>query len=119
LQNELRELENQRGKLFDFLERGIYTEEMFMERSQEISRRITVTSEEISTIQKDLDLELTRKEARSKIIPIAESVVKSYYQTDNPMSRNALLKSVLNKVVYKKGPGQYKEQFELFLHPRL
>lgn len=119
LQNELKELENQRGKLFDFLERGIYTEEVFMERSQEVSRRITITSEEISEIQKDLDLELTRKEARSKIIPIAESVIKSYYQTDNPMSRNALLKSVLNKVVYKKGPGQFKEQFELFLYPRL
>ncbi|WP_341347074.1 recombinase family protein [Paenibacillus sp. FSL H3-0469] len=119
LQNELRELENQRVKLFDFLERGVYSEEVFMERSQDISKRITVTSEEIGIIQKDLDLELTRKEARSKIIPIAESVVKSYYQTDNPMSRNALLKSVLNKVVYKKGPGQYKEQFELFLYPRL
>ncbi len=119
LQNEIKELENQRGKLFDFLEREIYTEEVFIERSQNVSRRITEASEEIGKIQNDLDLELTRKEARSKIIPIAESVVKSYYQTDNPMSRNALLKSVLNKVVYKKGPGQYKEQFELFLYPRL
>jgi len=119
LQNELKELENQRGKLFDFLERGIYTEEVFMERSKDVSKRITVTSQEIENIQKNLELELTRQVARSKIIPIAESVVKSYYQTDNPMSRNALLKSVLNKVVYKKGPGQYKEQFELFLHPRL
>ncbi|MDF9841865.1 MULTISPECIES: recombinase family protein [unclassified Paenibacillus] len=119
LQNELKELENQRGKLFDFLERGIYTEEVFMERSQEISKRIAATNEGITRVQKDLDLELTRKEAKSKIIPIAESVVKSYYQTDNPMNRNALLKSVLNKVVYKKGPTQSKEQFELFLHPRL
>lgn len=90
-----------------------------MERSQEVSRRITLTSEEIIEIQKDLDLELTRKEARSKIKPIAESVIKSYYQTDNPMSRNALLESVLIKVVYEKGPGQFKEQFELFLYPRL
>ncbi|MEC0171401.1 recombinase family protein [Paenibacillus graminis] len=119
LQNELKELENQRGKLFDFLERGIYTEEVFMERSQDISTRITATTGGINKVQRELDLELTRKEARSKIIPIAESVVKSYYQTDNPMSRNALLKSVLNKVVYKKGTGQYKEQFEVFLYPRL
>ncbi|WP_340458488.1 hypothetical protein [Paenibacillus graminis] len=62
---------------------------------------------------------MIRKEARSKIIPTAESVGMMYCQTDNPMSRNTLMKSVLNKVVYKKGPGQYKEQFELFLHPRL
>ncbi|MEK8212498.1 hypothetical protein [Paenibacillus sp. FSL L8-0463] len=110
LQNELKELENQRGKLFDFLERGIYSEEVFMERSQEITKRIAATNEGLNRVQKDLDLELTRKEAKSKIIPIAESVVKSYYQTDNPMNR---------KVVYKKGPTQYKEQFELFLHPRL
>ncbi|MNI10818.1 hypothetical protein D3C73_639440 [compost metagenome] len=119
LQNELKELENQRGKLFDFLERGIYTEEVFMERSQDISTRITATTGGINKVQRDLDLELTRKEARSKIIPIAESVIKLYYQTDNPMSRNTLLKAVLNKVVYKKGPSQYKEQFEVFLYPRL
>ncbi|TMZ39456.1 recombinase family protein, partial [Klebsiella pneumoniae] len=43
LERELKELEKQKGRLHDFLERGIYDEETYLERSQNLAERIENT----------------------------------------------------------------------------
>ncbi|MGG1672908.1 recombinase family protein [Paenibacillus sp. NRS-1783] len=119
LEKEIQELEKQKERLFDFLERGIYTEEVFLERSQNLSQRITETSVTIAKTVKELSQEHLRQEAQLNVIPMVETVVKTYYKTNDPVKRNALLKSVLYKVDYKKQPHQRGNDFEIVLHPRL
>jgi site-specific DNA recombinase len=119
LKKEQKELEVQKEKLFDFLERGIYTEEIFLERSQNLSKRIDDIHVAIDRTVEEIEIEKRKKTAQHKIIPLVESVVKSYFATNDPLKRNTLLKSILHKIVYNKEPHQRKSDFEIFLHPRL
>ena len=48
LQKELKENEKQKNKLFDFLERGIYDEDTFLERSNILKIRIDDLKNKIS-----------------------------------------------------------------------
>lgn len=119
LKKEIKELGGQKEKLFDFLERGIYTEEIFLERSQSLSKRIDDLEIAIERASEELENEKRKMDTQHKVIPLVESVVKSYYSTTDPLKRNALLKSILYKVVYNKEPHQRDSDFEIFLHPRL
>ncbi|ALS27151.1 recombinase [Paenibacillus sp. 32O-W] len=119
LERELSELEFQKGRLFDFLERGIYSEEVFLERSQTLAQRIQDTQEAITLARKQLEEEEQRLKARHNVIPLVENVVKSYFKTKDPVKRNALLKSVLNHVTYEKGKYQRGDDFTLELFPRI
>jgi len=119
LERELNELEHQKGRLFDFLERGIYTEEVFLERSQNLSQRIQHTQEAIERVKQELEEEKQQQRARQNVIPLVENVIKTYYRTGDPVKRNALLKSVLHHAVYHKEKNQRGDDFTLELFPRV
>ena len=119
LERELNELELQKSRLFDLLERGIYSEEVFLERSQNLAQRIQNTQEAIDKAKSELAEDEKRQKARHNVIPLVENVVKSYYRTDDPVKRNALLKSVLHHVTYQKEKPQRGDDFTLELYPRV
>ncbi len=117
LERELKDLETQKGRLHDFLERGIYDEETFLERSQNLSERIESTRSVIFFAEQELLQEMKRQQAQMDIIPKVESVLELYDQTDDPAKKNALLKSVIEKAVYRKEKWQRDNNFELTLYP--
>lgn len=119
LERELNELEHQKGRLFDLLERGIYSEEIFLERSQHLAQRIQNTQDAIMKAKDDLADEEHRQQARKNVIPMVDNVVKSYYRTKDPVKRNALLKSVLHYARYNKEKPQRGDNFTLELFPRI
>lgn len=119
LERELNELEHQKNRLFDLLERGIYSEEIFLERSQNLAQRIQNTQEAIQRAQKELEEEERRQRARKNVIPFVENVIKTYYKTKDPVKRNSLLKSVLHHAVYNKEKHQRGDDFTLELFPRV
>lgn len=116
---ELKELENQKNKLHDFLERGIYDEETFLERSTKLIERIEHFKEVISQIEIGIELEKKRKKEHLEIIPQVEHILDLYDKTDDPSKKNKLLKSILNYAVYKKEKYQRGDQFTLEIYPRL
>ncbi|WP_232695511.1 recombinase family protein [Brevibacillus daliensis] len=116
---EKTEVENQKGRLHDFLERGIYDEETYVDRSQNLAIRIENLSEAIERVDKELKIEQVRGTARKEIIPSVEYVLKMYHHSDDPLEKNTLLKSVLEKAVYKKEKWQKNDHFEITLHPKL
>jgi DNA invertase Pin-like site-specific DNA recombinase len=119
LQKELEQLEIQKSKLFDLLERGIYTEEIFLERSNNIANRINETHTAIEKIEREIEFEREKLKAKQDIIPRVEHVLDLYDKTDDPKKKNALLKSVLEKAVYKKEKWQCRDDFELILYPKV
>ncbi|MGL6186040.1 MAG: recombinase family protein [Clostridium chrysemydis] len=98
---EIKTLENQKLKLFDFLERGIYTEEVFLDRSTNIANRINLLTSEKNSIENKLNSKSTSKNLQDAIIDF-EAVVKSYPLITDVKLKNELLKSILNKIEYKK-----------------
>lgn len=119
LHKEAEILQKQKNSLFDYLERKIYTEEVFLERSQTIADRLSENQLAIQETEKELENEKKRISAQQEIIPSVEKVLDLYKKTDDPADKNALLKSVLDKVEYFKSRGQFKDDFDLVLYPRL
>ena len=117
LRRELTTLEGQKERLYDLLERGIYDEDTFMERSARLASRISDTRAAIEKAEKALEEERKRVKARREVIPRVEKVLEQYRTLKNPKHKNALLKTVLEKVVYIKEPDQ--EGFTLKVFPKL
>jgi hypothetical protein len=119
LQKELQELQQQKGRLHDFLERRIYDEATYLERSQNLSQRITDTQDAIAETEKALELEQKRRKAQRDIIPKVKRILSLYKKTTDPAAKNKLLKSVLDHAVYRKEKWQDKDDFTLVLYPKL
>ena len=119
LEKEKEELDNQRGRLFDFLERGIYSDEVFLERSQALSNRMEENKASIIKAQEELQETMSKENKKNNIIPMIQNVIKLYERTKDPVKKNALLKSVLVKVEYRKEKHQRNDDFEIKLFPRV
>lgn len=117
LKKENLTLNNQKLKLFDLLEREIYTEDLFLERSKAIDDRINILEKEIQELEKFLNKanDISPKE----IVVLFENVIEAYKRSNNITNKNELLKSVLDKIVYKKLPEQRNDEFELIIYSKL
>lgn len=118
LQNEKRTLEGQKGKLFDFLERGVYDEETFLERNCNLASRIDETQERIDRL-------IAKHQERMAQISTADFlkqvkyVQSAYARCSSNEEKNMLLKSVFRRIDYIKkegGPGK-ENTFLLEIQP--
>ncbi|MCS7462875.1 hypothetical protein N0M98_22375 [Paenibacillus doosanensis] len=92
LERELVELEKQKGSLHDFLERGVYTVEVYLERSQLLAHRHNAVKEAIETMKHELRNDEDRENALVNLIPKVQSVLELYRKTDDPASKNKPLR---------------------------
>src|SRR5690606_11637202 len=119
LQTELKNLQQQKGRLHDLLERGIYDEETYLESSKHLADKISKTRAALEGAVEELDRERERAKAQINIIPKVEHVIEVYDKLKDPKQKNTLLKGVLEKVVYRKEKYQRNDQFTLVIYPKL
>jgi site-specific DNA recombinase len=124
IENDIALLEKQLNATHDLLEQGIYTTEMFLERSRSISERISSAKRDYEALEADLGLSIARDETRQTIIPKIEHLLEVYHQLPTAGQKNELLKEVLEKAVYTKNVngsfrGVSADDFEIVLLPRL
>lgn len=100
LTNEIELLNKRKKKLYDFLEREVYTEEMFAERFADITKRIADRQAALDKLPKekaDIDLYEYSMEIRS---------VLDTYSKNNPADENnELLSRIIRKINYTKTEG--------------
>ena len=118
LVKELQELDKQKDRLHDFLERGTYTEEVFLERSQKLAERINATTAALQETEQLLATDRQRDEARKKVMPMIENVLHLYPNAD-VTDKNSMLKSILEQATYRKEKCQQGDEFTLTIHPRI
>lgn len=121
---DLNGLQKQLESTFEFLEKGIYTTDMFLQRNQVLTAQIEKLSADISAMESELELERAREKAKSDIIPNIENILELYRTVDSIALKNELLKDVLEKAVYTKTAPNKKGQldnanFKLVLYPKL
>lgn len=117
LSKELTTLTNQKLKLFDFLERGLYNEDTFLDRSKNLDSRINTIKKEKEKID-----DLIRKDSNysnESDLQLFESVISAYKSTDDVVLKNQLLKSILDKIEYLKSPEQKNNEFKIILYHKL
>lgn len=119
LQRELKETEKQKGKLYDFLERGIYDDKTFLERSTVLGSRIDDLKNQIAECNLSIISYKDNLQAKKQVIPSLEKVLKNYSSSNDAKEQNLLLKSVLDKVLYEKSKDASKDDFTLEVYPKL
>ena len=119
LQQELENLKHQKGRLHDLLERGIYDEETYLERSKHLANRMDDCRRKLEETIKELEMEQERKKAMTNIIPQVQHVLDIYDKTNDPKEKNLLLKSILEKATYRKERWQRNDQFTLVVYPKI
>jgi site-specific DNA recombinase len=119
-EKELQELNKQKNNLHDFLERGVYTIEVFLERQQNIVERIKQTQKEIDQLKQEIQREQHKEKNINEYIPNVKKVLEAYQHTDDAEKKNRLLKSVLEKATYLRKPDwTKKDQFQIQLFPKI
>jgi DNA invertase Pin-like site-specific DNA recombinase len=119
LKTELTQLEKQKNSLHDFLERGVYDTDTFLERSENLTNRIEIVKLNIEKTEKDLETENNHMDAQKEIIPMVEKVLDLYSRSKDAEKKNKLLKTVLDYAEYGKMKHERNDQFTLTLYPKL
>ena len=97
MERELETLESQRAGLFDKLERGIYTEDEFLQRKQTLTQRIDSLQEEIFLEKKSVPEEVDHHEQIYKFSRVIESLRSSNVDARH---KNDLLKGIIKRIDY-------------------
>lgn len=114
-------LNKQKGSLYDLLEQGVYTKDVFLERSRVLADRISVTEKQIESLRGHLSALRQAELTRKSLVPQIQNVLDVYYTLETPAEKNALLKTVLDHVIYSKSVGgRYKENdLALYVFPKI
>jgi len=115
LTKELSTLQKQKNKLYDLLERQVYTEKMFLERSKIISDRINSINKYIEDINNLIKIHSTHK----KNMFYFENIIDAYENSTNIKAKNELMKSILYKVKYLKLHNEKNNEFSIKIYPKL
>lgn len=121
VQRSIETLDQQRGKLYDLLEQGIYSQDVFIERSRTLASRIMEAEAQVKTLSDHLASLRKTDSALKELIPKIENVLDIYNTLETPAEKNALLKTILDHAVYSKSVGgQWRESdLSLYIYPKL
>jgi DNA invertase Pin-like site-specific DNA recombinase len=117
---EISELNAQKSNLHDFLERGIYDTDTFLERQKNLNKRLDVMQSEVRNLESEIHKDNIRNQSVEDFLPKLRNVVEAYGNTSDIRVKNALLKSVLDKATYlRKKEWTKQDQFVIQFYPRV
>ena len=112
----------QRESLFDFLEQGIYTKEIFIERSNALERRVKECMEHSISAQNDLHATLALQANRKNFVPRCKNLLGEWGRLTIP-EKNSALKVLIEKIMFTKTKrnkkGQDRSDFEIDVFPKV
>lgn len=122
-ENELTSLLSQKDNLYDLLEQGVYSTEVFLERSHVLQDRISETEGKILSLRNEIAYERENDAHIHSFIPSCKELLGCYWDM-NAGDRNRMLKLLIESVEYKKlvkNPKGHKEyaSFRLTIKPRI
>ncbi|MBE5967692.1 MAG: recombinase family protein [Lachnospiraceae bacterium] len=121
---QLDKLHEQRDRTFTFLEQGLYTPDIFTERSKKLSEQISDTESIIHKLNNDLKKLKEQANKNEVFIPKAEHILYAYEKLKSASAKNENLKEIIEKVEYVKTEPNRKgnrenPNFILNIYPRV
>ena len=111
----LKELRAQQEKICEYLEKGVYTVEIFTKRNDALSKEIrALQTEETDLLKKQSDKNETKR-AETEIIPTTQRILDSYPQL-SVAEKNSLWKLVMEKITVYRAPNG---EFRMHIYPKL
>jgi len=123
LEKEIEKENKKLTRVYEFLEDGTYTKEMFFERLKNISETVSKLNASILKHKEEMEREKRCAENKETIIPKIENVLNVYDDLQEIEDKNILLKSILEKATYKKITKAIKKDsdptdFEITIYPK-
>lgn len=97
----LEQLQSQASKLCDFLERGIYSEDLYMQRSVALAAQITSAQEELARLEAAQSAPDIHS-MQTAIAPLCAEAVAAYRAATTAKDKNAALRRVIDHIVFRK-----------------
>lgn len=102
IEAELTRLKGQQAKIYDFFEQGLYSTEVFLERSAAISEKVKSCEAQLKEIsEKNAVPELSDEELMFRL----EKTIRDFDTADSE-EKNQMLRSVIKKIEYSKTERQ-------------
>ena len=110
--------------IFNFLEDGTYTKEMFKARSEAVSQNVARINNSIEEYKTKLEQEKIVDKEKEVLVPKIENLLDVYDLLETPEEKNDLLKTVLTQVTYLKTEKAIKKDsdptnFVINLYPKI
>ena len=102
IEAELTRLKSQQAKIYDFLEQGIYSTEVFLERSAAVSEKIKSGEAQLKEISEN---EASPKLSDEELMFRLERTIRDFDAADSE-EKNQMLRSVIRKIEYTKTERQ-------------
>lgn len=122
ISKELHKINHQKQRIHEFLEQDIYTVEVFLERSKELATKQQQLENKAYELQAEINDKNKLQQSQQEIIPNIQDMLAAYPQATDAETKNKLLKSVLDKVIYKKTTNQRwntENDLTLTIYPKL
>lgn len=105
IDRELAQIAEQEERAFDLVEQGIYTPEIFIQRSKSLTVRREALTQQRKDVETQLKKEASLSRSHDKIVPRLRHVLEVYPLCISVKEKNDLLRSVLEKIEYTKTEG--------------
>lgn len=102
IEAELTRLKGQQSKIYDFFEQGIYSTDIFLERSAEISEKIKRGETQLKEISEN---KTVSGSGDTELIFRIEKAIRNFDKA-NTNEKNKMLRSVIKKIEYSKTERQ-------------
>lgn len=124
LEREKTTLQSQMDKLHDLLEQGVYSVDVFLERSRILADKMADTDSKISSMKNEFTEQENNLKLAAEIIPKAQHLLDTYDDIPDAATKNKMLKEVVKYFIYTKTVnGAYKnhsaDDFEIVMFPQV
>lgn len=113
---ELAELQKQETKQYEFLEKGIYSEEKFLERNKALLEEMDALKATIFKAKQEIPKEVDYNE---KIVRLQDAIAALRNDDLTPLEKNKLLKKIIDRIEYElvsyEGRGKLRYALHIFL----
>ena len=121
-QRELLAYQQQQTRLYDLLERGIYTEQVFLQRQAAITGEVQRLQAAVADTEAAIAKAVRINASAREIVPAVHAVLDAYPTYTTAQEKNDALRMVLSRVEYTRtvgGFGSDPQDFEVKIFPRL
>ena len=124
LKKEISIKEKKSNSIYEFLEDGTYTKEIFTKRIQAITEEVDSLKEDLKQQERKLEEERIKEQSKKDIVMEVKNVLDIYDTLKSAEEKNALLKTVVKRIDYLKTEKAIKkdsdpENFILDIYPKI
>lgn len=121
LEKELAKTTNQLENAYDFLEQGVYTLDVFKNRSDTLNLQISQLSEKLHTTTGELSKIEEYEKANITILPRIQTLLDKYDSMESGKEKNEMIIEVIERIEYVKtiSGKTHADAFEIKVFPRI